>query len=151
MRWDLHRIVVWTFIKPFSGWMPFISSRHQHQFAFSVGVKFVGDQPIQPVVLPSWLTDTVYCQFWWMICQYSCYMWFMYGWAPPHFLHIVRQHLNQTFSVQWLEHGCQVTPLALIICLCVLWEHINFDAFSTDHWLRDIPLTCRECQQFLDN
>jgi hypothetical protein len=26
-------------------------------------------------------------------------------WAPPHFLHDIRQHLNQTFSEQWIGFG----------------------------------------------
>jgi hypothetical protein len=29
-------------------------------------------------------------------------MWFMHDWAVPHFLCIVRQHLNQTLGEQWI-------------------------------------------------
>jgi hypothetical protein len=35
-------------------------------------------------------------------------MWFMHGGAPPHFLRIVRQHLNQTFGEQWIGRGGSV-------------------------------------------
>jgi hypothetical protein len=33
------------------------------------------------------------------------HMWFMHDGAPPRFICIVRQHLNQTFSEQWIGSG----------------------------------------------
>jgi hypothetical protein len=32
-------------------------------------------------------------------------MWFMHDGAPPHFLGIVREHLNLTFAEQWIGRG----------------------------------------------
>jgi hypothetical protein len=32
-------------------------------------------------------------------------MWFIHEGAPPYFLHIVREHLKQTFGEQWMGRG----------------------------------------------
>jgi hypothetical protein len=79
-----------------------------------VWVGILGDQQLGPVVLPNRLTDTVYHRF---LVNYlpllfehvplhqRHQMWFMHDGAPPHFLPIVRQHLNKTFGQQRIGRG----------------------------------------------
>jgi hypothetical protein len=57
-------------------------------------------------------------------------MWFMHDGAPPHFLRIVRQHLNQSFDEEWTGRGdpaiwparsSDLNPLDFW-----LWGHLNY-------------------------
>jgi hypothetical protein len=51
-------------------------------------------------------------------------MWFVHDGAPPHFLLIVTQHLNQTFGEQWIGRGGPVN-----------WPARSPDLNPSDFWL----------------
>jgi hypothetical protein len=57
-------------------------------------------------------------------------MWFMHDGTPPHFLHIVRQHLNQTFGEQWIGRGGPVKWPARSPDLDPLWGHLKTLVYS---------------------
>jgi hypothetical protein len=78
-----------------------------------VWVGILGDQPLGLAVLPNTLTCAVYRQFsvnelpvpLEHVSLHQQQLWFMQDGAPPHFLPIVRQHVNQTFGEQWIGLG----------------------------------------------
>jgi hypothetical protein len=56
-------------------------------------------------------------------------------WAPPYFLRIVRQHLNQTFGEQWIGRGGpfswparspDLNPMDIL-----LWGHLRSSVYSS--------------------
>jgi hypothetical protein len=108
-----------------------MASRHQHRFSINVWVGIVGDQLLGPVVLPNRLTGAVYHrffvnQYFWNMCLFindntcgSC--------MTGHYLifsALSRQHLNQTFSEQWIGRGGPVN-----------WPARSPDRNPLDFWL----------------
>jgi hypothetical protein len=78
------------------------------------------------------------------------HMWFMHGGAPPHFLHTVTQHLNQTLREQWIGRGGPVNwpapSPALILLDFWLWKHLYSLVYSAPiNELRGITATSIEC------
>jgi hypothetical protein len=123
-------------------------------------VGILGDQPLGSFVLPNRLTGAVCHRFLlWIIYQYSgntflfikdnTYMWLIHDGAPPNFLCIVRQHLNQTFNEQWIGRGGPVNWRAWSPDLYPLdfwlWGHLDFDVLNADQWFGGITATSREC------
>jgi hypothetical protein len=105
-----HNTHVWVDNNPHTT----VTSRHQHRFSINVWVNILGDQFPRPVVLPNRLTFAVYSRLFgeWFTSTLGTYTFFSMTtrvvharWAPPHFLRIVAQYLNQTFSKQWIGRG----------------------------------------------
>jgi hypothetical protein len=109
------------------------TSRHKHWFSINVWVGILGDQHLGPVILTNRLTYAWYHRFSVndlpvifenMPVPQRQHMWFMHDGAPPYFLHIVRQHLNQTSGEQWTVHWGSVN-----------WPTWSPDINSLDFWL----------------
>jgi hypothetical protein len=98
----------------------------------SVWVGISGDQLLGPAVLPNRLSGVVYHRI--LVNDllvllehvplHQQHMWLMHDGAPPNFLHIVRQHLNQTLVEQWTGSGGQVN-----------WPDRSPDLNPLDFWL----------------
>jgi hypothetical protein len=100
-----------------------VVSKHQHRLYINVWVGILNDQLLGPVVLPNRLTGAVH--HWILVTDlpvlledaplHQQHMWFMHDGASSRFLRTVRQHLNQTFSEQWLrraqEQSADLNPL----------------------------------------
>lgn len=65
------------------------------------------------------------------------HIWFICDRAPSHFLCSVRQHLDQTFSEQWMGFESPVSWRAWSLDLW-WWGHLKTCIFSADQWLRGI-------------
>jgi hypothetical protein len=117
MRQDTQWMVLWTFIIwCLGGWQsPYHHGiKNQHLFSISVWVGILCNQLFGPVVLLNRPTGAVYHNFLLNnlpvplehvpLHQWQ-HMWFMHDGAPPHFVLIIRQHLNQTFREQWVGLG----------------------------------------------
>jgi hypothetical protein len=71
------------------------------------------DQLLRPPVLPNRVTGAAYHRFLANglsvllehVPLHKQYIRFMHDGTPPHFLRIVRHHLNQTFGDQWIGRG----------------------------------------------
>jgi hypothetical protein len=98
-----------------------------------IWVAILGDQFLGPVVLPNTLAGALYHRF--LVNDLLILLehvpvhqrqltWFMHDGAPPHFLRIVRQHLNQTFGEQWIGRGSSVS-----------WPARSPDLSALDSWL----------------
>jgi hypothetical protein len=127
-------------------------------------VDILGNQIVGPIVLPNRLTGAVYHRFLViylpvLLEQVPLHQWqhmqLMHDGSPPHFRHIVRQHLNQTFSEQWI--GCR-GPFNLPAQSpdhnsldFWLWGHLNILVYSalidylevSHQWVEN---TCQEIQ-----
>jgi hypothetical protein len=57
------------------------------------------------------------------------HMWFMHDGTPPHYLRVVRQHLNRTFGEQWIGRGDPVN-----------WPARSPDLNPLDFWLTVVVL-----------
>jgi hypothetical protein len=120
---NFHNTHVWVDDSPHTT----MASRRQHRFSINVWVGILGDQLLGPVVLPNRLTGAVYHRFFLCVNDLPIlleyvplherhHMGFMHDGAPPHFLRIVRQHLNHTFGEQWIGR----------------WGPLNWPARSSD-------------------
>jgi hypothetical protein len=87
------------------------ASRNQCLWGYgqvNVWVGIFGDQILGLVVSPSRLTGAVYYRFLvndlpallGHVPLHQQHMWFMHDEQPNHFLHIIKQHLNQIFGEQ---------------------------------------------------
>jgi hypothetical protein len=138
-----------------------IALRHHHWFFTSVWVGILGDRPSGQVVIPNRLTGAVCHRF--LVNDLSVlleyvpphqqqHVWFMHDGAPPHFLHTIRQYLNQTFQWKWI--GCKglvnwpawspdLNPLDFW-----LWEHLKTLVYSVpvsdsqvlQQWIERMPI-----------
>jgi hypothetical protein len=88
---------------------------------------------LRQIFLPNRLTGAAYDRFWvndlpvvfeHVPLHQRQHMWFMHDGAPPHFLCVFRQHLNQTFGEQWIGRGGPVS-----------WPARSPDLNSLDFWL----------------
>lgn len=86
-------------------------TKDQHRFAINVWAGILGDRLIGPVVLPNRLNGLDYHNF--LVNDLPRLledvpliqrqrMWYMQDGAPPHYLQIVRAHLNQTYGENWI-------------------------------------------------
>jgi hypothetical protein len=104
----------------------------------SVWVGILGDQLLEPVVLPIRLTGAVYHRF--LVngspvflehvpLRQRQHMWFIHDGTPPHFLRIARQDLNQTFGKQRIGSGGPASWPATFPDLSALefwlWGHLK--------------------------
>jgi hypothetical protein len=125
--------------------------------SFWVGI--LGDQLLGPVVVPNRLTGAVYHSF--LVDDLPVHlehvplhqrqhMWFMLDGAPPHFLRIVRPHLNQALDERGIGRGGPVSWPALSPDLNPpdfwLWGHLKTLVYSAlINYLRGIAATSRQC------
>lgn len=86
----------------------------QYRFSINVWAGLVNGQLIGPFVLPNRLTGNDYLLFLQNYLQELLeevplnvrrQMWFLQDGAPPHFNHVVRQHLNNVFENKWIGRG----------------------------------------------
>jgi hypothetical protein len=107
---NFHNAHEWADENPHS----IFQSRHQIRFSVNVWAGILGDRLIGPFVLPNRLNGEDYYNFLVndlpglledvpLIERQS--IWFMQDGAPPHYLHNVRQHLNELYGEKWIGRG----------------------------------------------
>jgi hypothetical protein len=76
-------------------------------------------------------------------------MWFMHDREGPHFLGIVRHHLNHIFSEQWISPVIWLWPSPEFNTLDFqLWRHLKTGVCSANQWLGHIKQQARNaCQE----
>jgi hypothetical protein len=91
-----------------------VTSRNKHRFSINVWVGILGVQFLWPNRQTN--RRSVLYFFFFLVkdlpeplehvpLHHRQHIWFMHDGTPPHFLRIIRQHLNQTFSEQWIGGG----------------------------------------------
>jgi hypothetical protein len=101
-----------------AGWMT-IPTPPWHQdiiidFPSMSWVAILGDKLLEPALLRNTPIRAVYHHFLvndlpvileYVLLHQRQHKWFLHDGAPPHFLRIFKQHLNQTFGEQWIGRG----------------------------------------------
>lgn len=121
-----------------------IQTKNQHKFLINIWMGIIGNHLIGPYVIDGQLNGEKYLEFLQdhlnnfleevpLLVRNN--MWFMHDGAPPHFSHIVRNHLNNRFPDQWIGRGgpCSWPPRSpdLNPLDFFLWGYLKNLVYST--------------------
>ena len=141
---NFHNLHIWAHANPHV----IRETRYQSTFSINVRAGITGDWLIGPVRLPERLTGPMYREFLERLTrdilpdvlddvplQLPVGMWFMHIGAPPHFIGIARQYLNDHYSgrrigrngpVAWSPRSPDLNPIDFY-----LLGHVKIEVYST--------------------